>query len=210
MDQAEAKPVLRLERPLRGPIVRPLVVAQPEQGRPRHTGGGWIGQLAPHVLAEFPVGVQLATGSYVRPENGGTQRLSHVIAEDDTMHLARKSDGRDLGGVIAGGLPRGDAGRRYWPACRSGDVRRSAIRSRTQLRIEPGSACWSSTLRAVSPIGSQGSKAAFVKPPPVSLCHCIGVRSGSRPRGAGQCRLPIGSRSSAFRIGVSGIPISSP
>src|SRR2546423_12108917 len=94
MDQAEAKPVLRLERPLRGPIVRPLVVAQPEQGRPRHTGGGRIGPLAPHVLAEFPVGVPLATGSYVRPENGGTQRLSPFIAGADTMHLAPKSGGR--------------------------------------------------------------------------------------------------------------------
>src|SRR5207253_10438449 len=105
------RPALRGGRPRGGPMVRRLGAARPGQGGPRHTGGGWIGQLAPHVLAEFPVGVQLATGSYVRPENGGTQRLSHVIAEDDTMHLARKSDGRDLGGVIAGGLPRGDAGR---------------------------------------------------------------------------------------------------
>ena len=105
MGQAQAKPVLRLERPLSRPVLRPLVVAQPEQGRAGHAGGGRIGQLAPQGLAELPVGVQLATRPQVRPENGRAQRLAQVIAEDDTMHLARESDGGDLGGVIAGGLP---------------------------------------------------------------------------------------------------------
>ena len=96
------------------------------------------------------------------------------------------------------------------PEWRSGVCLRNAMRSRARQSIDFGSVRCRSTLREVSPIGSQGVTPGSVKPAPGASRQGIGVRIASRPAYAGQYFTPNGSRRSGGSSATSRWPISSP
>src|ERR1700751_227922 len=99
------------------------------------------------------------------------------------------------------------------PSWNAGTVLRSSMSFLYQLIMELGSASslWTLTEMKVSGMGSQVLTPGLEKPALGPLSHCMGVRSPSRPFSLGQPVMPMGSRTSALRVGcVVFMPISSP
>src|SRR2546423_13517068 len=81
-----------------------LVLAQPKQGRARHSGGGRVRQLSPWLCAEGVVRLELPAGPSVGPEDRRPKWFAGVVAQHHAMHLAAEADGRDLRRMLAGRL----------------------------------------------------------------------------------------------------------